>query len=130
MSDSSRSGSENDSKVKVNDTRHHAKHDEKAPSEGPGFTMKEGVKEDSGAPTELDFSTLVFSLATSAMINLGLTPDPATQKTGKDLELAKQNIDILAMLQKKTKGNLTPEEDGLLNGLLTEARLKFVEAQK
>lgn len=79
---------------------------------------------------KIDFSTLVLSFATSAMINLGAAPDPQTGKTHKNLELAKQNIEILAVLEAKTKGNLSPEEAKLLENILSEVRLRFVEASK
>ena len=79
---------------------------------------------------KLDFSTLVLSFATSAMINMGIAPDPQTGKTSKNLELAKQNIEILGVLEAKTKGNLTPEESKLLESILSEVRLRFVEASK
>ena len=83
------------------------------------------------APTQqLDFGTLVFSFATSALINMGAAPDPQTKKTIKNLPVAKQNIDILEILQKKTKGNLSPEENQLMENLLAEVRLRFVEATK
>src|SRR5687768_7704581 len=95
---------------------------------GEGFTMKEN-KEAQGAST-IDFSTLCFSLATGALINLGLAPDPVTKKTQKNVELARQNIEILTLLQEKTKGNLSDEEAQLLENLLTEVRLRFVEASK
>ncbi len=78
--------------------------------------------------SQLDFSTLILSFATSAMINLGIAPDPQTKKITKNLELAKQNIDLLSMLEEKTKGNLTQEEAQLLTNLLSEVRLHFVQA--
>lgn len=81
-------------------------------------------------PSQLDFSTLILSFATSAMINLGIAPDPQTKKTTKNLELAKQNIDLLSMLEEKTKGNLTKEEAQLLTNLLSEVRLHYVQASK
>jgi len=79
---------------------------------------------------QIDFSTLVLSFATSAFINLGAAPDPQTKKTMKNLELAKQNIDILSVLEAKTQGNLSKEEAELLKNILSEVRLKFVEASK
>lgn len=79
---------------------------------------------------KLDFSTLVLSFATSALINLGSAPDPQSGKKTKNIELAKQNIEILGVLEEKTKGNLTPEEAELLKNILSEVRLRFVEAQK
>ncbi|MCB9253129.1 MAG: DUF1844 domain-containing protein [Bdellovibrionaceae bacterium] len=94
--------------------------------------MKDSGKSDSSPshPGEVDFSTFVFSLATGALINLGLSPDPITKKTHKDVNLAKQNIDILAMLVDKTRGNLSNEEAELVTSLLTEVRLRYVEATK
>lgn len=82
------------------------------------------------ANQQLDFGTLIFSFATSALINIGATPDPQTSKTTKNLPVAKQNIEILEILQSKTKGNLTAEESQLLENLLAEVRLRFVEASK
>ena len=108
---------------KVVDKRHTAKSEA---TEGKGFVMEEPPKEATG-PAQIDFSTLCFSLATGALINLGVAPDPITKKTQKNPELAKQNIEILALLQAKRKGNLTTEEHGLLDNLLTEIRLKYVE---
>jgi len=78
----------------------------------------------------VDFSTFTFSLATGALINLGLAPDPMTQKVTKNVDLARQNIEILSLLKEKTKGNLTADETKLMDSLLTEVRLKFVEATK
>lgn len=78
----------------------------------------------------IDFSTLILSFATSALMNLGIAPDPQTGKTTKNVEVAKQNIEILAILETKTKGNLSPEEAELLKNILAEVRLRFVEASK
>jgi len=82
------------------------------------------------APNQVDFSALCLSLATGAMAGLGLIPDPASKKTEKNLEMAKQNIDILELLKNKTKGNLTPEETHMIESLLTEVRFRYVEATK
>ncbi|MBF0549747.1 MAG: DUF1844 domain-containing protein [Deltaproteobacteria bacterium] len=71
---------------------------------------------------------LVISLSTTTFISLGQMPNLDTGKMEKDLELAKYNIDLLAMLQEKTRGNLTDEEDKLLDGLLYELRIKYVQA--
>ena len=101
-----------------------------APAEGEGFLMHEAPEESSGGPQQVDFATLVLSFATSALIQMGAAPDPATGKVTKDLALARQNIDILEILQKKTKGNLTRDEQALLDGVLAEVRLRFVEASR
>lgn len=80
---------------------------------------------------EIDFSTFIVSLSTSALYHLGLVEDPQTgQKASPDLPLASQTIDTLALLQDKTRGNLDAEEERLLEGLLYELRMRFVEAGK
>jgi hypothetical protein len=75
---------------------------------------------------ELNFSTFVFSLGTSAMYHFGDFPDPATKKAERNLEAAKQTIDILAILQAKTKGNLNDDEERLIDSLLYELRMRYV----
>lgn len=79
---------------------------------------------------EANFLTLIFSLYTHAQISLGLVPDPITQQTVKELPQAKYNIDILGILQEKTKGNLTPEEEQTLEQILFELRMMYVDASK
>lgn len=78
----------------------------------------------------IDFSTFVLSLASSAQVHLGALPNPVTGKSERDLELAKQTIDILGMLEGKTKGNLSAEEEQLLSSLLYDLRVMFVEIQR
>jgi hypothetical protein len=79
---------------------------------------------------EIDFSAFIFSLSTSALLHMGEIHDPATQKHEKNLPLAKQTIDILGMLQQKTRGNLTPEEEKLIENLLTDLRWRYVREVK
>jgi len=79
---------------------------------------------------EINFATFVFSLSSSALLHLGEMPDPMTNKTEVNLPLAKQTIDILAMLEKKTSGNLDEDEDNLLKNLLYELRIKYVALSK
>jgi hypothetical protein len=79
---------------------------------------------------EIDFSSFIFSLSTSALLHLGEVPDPETQKRQKDLPLAKQTIDILGMLWEKTKGNLTPEESNMLETILADLRWRYVREIK
>jgi hypothetical protein len=75
---------------------------------------------------ELNFSTFVFSLGTSAMYHFGDFPDPVTKKAERNLEAAKQTIDILAILKDKTKGNLSEDEERLLESLLYELRMRYI----
>lgn len=78
----------------------------------------------------IDFSTFIFSLGSAALIQLGLAPNPTNNKTEKSLDEAKQNIDLLSLLKEKTKGNLTQEEDKLINNLLHSLRMHYIEEQK
>jgi hypothetical protein len=70
---------------------------------------------------------LIFSLATSASIYLGDMPNPASGKTAADLPHARHYIDLLIVLEEKTRGNLPPDEEQLLRGLIAQLQLRFVE---
>ncbi len=75
----------------------------------------------------IDFYTFILSLGSSAFVHLGDAPHPETGKPGEpDLLLAHQTIDILAMLQEKTKGNLTEEEARFLEGIVVDLKLRYV----
>ena len=87
-------------------------------------------QEQARKPAEIDFPTFILSLATSAQVHLGTVPNPATGKTDKDMSLAQQTIDILGLLQEKTKGNLTSDEERLLQHLLYDLRMTYVEMNK
>ena len=77
---------------------------------------------------ELSFTAFVISLATTAAIHLGDIPDPATgQPLEPNIEGAKQMIDILALLEEKTRGNLTAEERQVMEQILYELRMRYVE---
>jgi len=75
-----------------------------------------------------NFAGLLIGLATSAFIHLGESPDPSLPAGTVDLPAAKHSIDLLAVLQEKTRGNLEKEEESLLTTLLYDLRLKFVQA--
>ncbi len=78
---------------------------------------------------ELSFTAFVLSLASTAAIHFGDLPDPQSgQRAELNLDGAAQMIEILALLDQKTKGNLTAEERQLLEQVLYELRLRFVEA--
>lgn len=76
------------------------------------------------------FSTLVVMLGTTALVHLGVAPDPAGGETKVDLGQAKQVIDLLDVLKAKTVGNLTAVEARLLDDLLFDLRLRYLEAVK
>jgi uncharacterized protein DUF1844 len=79
----------------------------------------------------ITFVGFVLSLAHTAAFHFGDVPDPATGKNGEpNIAAARQLIDILALLEEKTRGNLTAEERQLLEQLVYELRVRFVEATK
>lgn len=78
----------------------------------------------------VDFATFVLSLNHSALMHLGVAPDPITGQTEANLPLARQTIDLVALLQEKTKGNLTGEEERIIEQILYELRLRYVEISK
>lgn len=78
----------------------------------------------------LDFTTFVLSLSHSALMHLGEAPHPEAEHVEKDLPLARQTIDLLGLLEEKTKGNLTGDEERLLTQVLYDLRLRYVELSK
>lgn len=78
----------------------------------------------------VSFSTFALSLHGSALVHLGLIPNPAGQKPQVDLELARHNVDLLEMLKEKTKGNLSEDENNLLDNILYELRMVYLEVCK
>jgi hypothetical protein len=88
---------------------------------------REERRGDSSPPLpEINFSSFIFSLSTSALMHLGEIPDPLTQERRKDLPLAKQTIDILGILEEKTKGNLAADEENLIRNILADLRWRYV----
>jgi hypothetical protein len=82
------------------------------------------------SPSPVDFSTFILGLASNALMQLGAMPDPESGARAANLVLARQSIDILGVLHDKTRGNLDEQERRLLEAMLYDLRLKFVEAQK
>ena len=78
---------------------------------------------------QLDFSTFVLGIIGSAYVHLGDAPAP-DDSMDQDLELARQNIDILYLLQLKTKGNLSGEEERLLDQALYDLKSRYAEVTK
>jgi sRNA-binding protein len=79
---------------------------------------------------EINFATFVASLNASALLQLGAIEDPTTGTKNKNLPMAKQTIDILSMLQEKTAGNLSAEEENLLKNILYDLRLMYVKEKQ
>jgi hypothetical protein len=82
---------------------------------------------DAPHPSQVDFGTFVLSLGSSALVHLGEIEHPESAEAKENLLLARQTIDLLAMLQEKTRGNLSEAEARFLSDLLADLRLKFVE---
>lgn len=93
-------------------------------------TAQEDV--DSSGPTEaplpeVNFPTFILSLNASALVHLGAIEDPAAGKKVKNLPMAKQTIDILSMLEEKTRGNLARDEENMLKNILYDLRILYVK---
>lgn len=95
-------------------------------SESEEATAPEEDKADFQLP-KINFATFVFSLNSSVLLQFGLIDDPATGKKTKNLPLAKQTIDILSMLEEKTQGNLTKDEETMLKNILYDLRMLYVK---
>jgi hypothetical protein len=81
----------------------------------------------------IDFSMLILSLSQTALVHLGEAPDPEAPEGAarqRNLPLARQTIDMLGMLQEKTKGNLSGSEETLIDQILYDLRMRFVEVSK
>ena len=117
----------------IRDKRFSAPKEEKGESQIKEEPKVEGTAEqDSSAQQgplpEIDFTNFILSLSTSALIQLGEIQDPFTQKSAKNLPLAKQTIDLIGMLKEKTKGNLSPEEEKVIEYILYDLRMRYVKA--
>jgi hypothetical protein len=78
----------------------------------------------------VDFATFVLSLSHSALLHLGEVGHPDTGEVEKNLSLARQTIDLLGMLEEKTRGNLTGDEERLIGQILFDLKMRYVEESK
>lgn len=92
--------------------------------------VSRAATDDSGPLPPVDFHTFVLSLGSSALLHLGELDRPDGADAQPDLRLAKHTIDIIGMLQEKTRGNLSPPEERLIESLLYDLRLRYVERGK
>lgn len=107
---------------------------EKAAPQQEATRPKEADKEkpapeDAPLP-EVNFPTFILSLNASALVHLGAIEDPASGQKDKNLPMAKQTIDILSMLEEKTRGNLTKEEENILKNILYDLRIMYVKEKR
>jgi len=133
--------SEPKDEFKVTDRRRFTQEGEKIPGEEPA--SQESVQQEPAAESEkksqraeqqppppMDFSTLVLSLANTALFQLGFIRPPESEEVKRDFNGARQTIDILGLLEEKTRGNLSDQEQTILKETLFQLRMAFVEASK
>ena len=120
--------------IKVSDSRRFdsegQERSDAPPKDEPKEQPKERPKDEARSLPPMDFSTFILSLATSAQFHLGLVPNPATGKQEKRLPLAKETIDLIELLKGKTEGNLNDEEAKLIEHVLYDLRMMYVEMNK
>lgn len=98
-------------------------------TDGNGFIMSDENSSSKEPLPKIDFSSFILSLYSTALVQLGKVEDPSSGKKAVNLDIAKHTIDMIAMLEEKTQGNLNEEEQNLLKALLSEIRLAYVEAK-
>lgn len=91
---------------------------------------KPGDNETQACLPEINFPTFIMSLNASAFVNLGILDNPVTGKKEKNLDLAKQTIDILCLIEEKTRGNLSKDEESMLKNILYDLRIIYVKEKK
>jgi hypothetical protein len=99
--------------------------DKRQQPEPPNASRAQAKPEERGLP-RIDFPSYILSYYTQSLVLLGEVPNPYNNKKEEDLEAARHTVDILGMLQEKTKGNLAPEEEQLLESVLYEVRIKYM----
>ncbi|MEE9259276.1 MAG: DUF1844 domain-containing protein [Nitrospinaceae bacterium] len=114
-----RSSQASEDEVREEESRETPSETQEPPGEGPGEQ-----------PFQIDFSTFVLSLTSSAFYHLGDMADPTTGKTETNLPAVQQTIDMLIMLKEKTKGNLSSDEAKLIEQLIYELQMKYVAKSK
>ena len=96
-----------------------------------GRIKKEGSGNGSERATiqfpEINFATFILSLSSSAMLHFGDVEDPISGKKERNLPMVKQTIDMIDMLKEKTRGNLTPDEDRLIDNIIYELKMRYVK---
>jgi hypothetical protein len=106
------------------------------PSHPTGRTAEQAARDyDSAGGNDprlpkMDFSMFIFSLNSSALVHLGVLDDPSTGEKSRNLQAAKQTIDILGMMEEKTRGNLTKDEEDMLKHILHDLRIIYVKEKR
>ncbi len=113
----------------IKDHRHSQKSEEEAEKKSQSSAKTSSDQSESIQDFKIDFSTFILSLTSSAFYHLGEIPDPKTGEKKMDLVAVKQTLDIISMLQTKTEGNLSEEEKKLIEQLIYELQIKYLDAQ-
>ena len=121
-----RSSQLSEEEAETHDTEEAETHDTQESSAPAGA----GAEHQHQQPFQIDFSTFIMSLTSSAFYHLGDIADPETGKTETNLPAVHQTIDMLTMLREKTQGNLKAEENKLLEQLVYELQMKYVAKSK
>jgi hypothetical protein len=117
----------------IKDKRTFSENGEPSPEEPQEATEEQAPPGEAEKATEEDqlpgvnFATFIFSLSSSALLHFGEIPDPASGEKTKNLPMAKHTIDILAMLEEKTSGNLTSDEEQLFKNILYDLRIRYIK---
>jgi uncharacterized protein DUF1844 len=98
-----------------------------APEPTPPRPEPDPAAEQSVLSEPVTFSTFVLGLSTQALFLLGEIPNPETRVVERDLDGAKQVIDILGILREKTRNNLEPSEESMLDSILYDLRMRYVQ---
>ena len=106
-----------------------ASDDDNRKTEGAEASPADGSDQPAPLP-EINFATFVVSLNASALLHLGAIEDPTSGKKDKNLPMAKQTIDILSMLEEKTAGNLSKDEENLIKSILYDLRIIYVKEKE
>jgi len=104
--------------------------EERPPEEKFEKKPSAGEKERKPVYPEINFINFIASLGSSVLFHFGEFPDPITNKAQRDLAAAKQTIDLIALIQEKTKGNLNDDEKQLIESMLFELRMQYVKEKE
>jgi len=113
-----------DTKDKIEEEKSASEGSEEKKGQSAPFKDK---KIDESRLPEMNFPTFIMSMNASALVHLGIIEDPASGKKEKQLPLAKQTIDILTMIEEKTRGNLTDDEAKMLKSILYDLKIIYVK---
>ena len=102
------------------------KGDEKPAGESTSAEEKKSAGQEASSRPPIDFPSYLLSYYTQGLVLLGEVPNPYTNKKEEDVDAARHTIDILSMLEEKTKGNLSKDEQQLLESVIYELRMKFM----